>query len=70
MVPILGDEDGMLPSELETQCRLLDIHGIFLMPSCSNPTTVVMSVERKKALAAVIRDHHLILIEDIILLFK
>ncbi|MDQ8739139.1 PLP-dependent aminotransferase family protein [Paenibacillus sp. LHD-38] len=64
LVPVLGDEHGMLPSELDAQCRLLDIQGIFLMPSCSNPTTVVMSVERKKELADVIRDRHLILIED------
>ncbi|ANY70191.1 GntR family transcriptional regulator [Paenibacillus sp. BIHB 4019] len=64
LVPVLADEEGMLPSELEQHCRLLDIHGIFLMPSCSNPTTVVMSEARKKELAAVIRKHRLILIED------
>lgn len=69
LVPILGDEYGMLPSELDRQCHLLDIHGIFLMPSCSNPTTVIISEHRKKELAAVIREHHLILIEDEIYAF-
>lgn len=64
LVPVLGDEDGMLPSELDQQCRRLDIHGIFLMPSCSNPTTVMMPEARKNELAAVISEHHLILIED------
>lgn len=64
LVPVLGDEHGMLPSELDAQCRLLDIHGLFLMPSCSNPTTVIMPETRKKELAAVIREHQLILIED------
>lgn len=64
LVPIPGDEHGMLPTELENQCLQLDVHGVFLMPSCSNPTTVVIPETRKKQLAAVIRKHNLILIED------
>ncbi len=54
----------MLPNELEKQCTQLNIHGIFLMPSCCNPTTVMMSNARKKEIAAVIRKHRLLLIED------
>lgn len=64
LVPIPGDQFGMLPDELEKQCRQINIHGIFLMPSCNNPTTVMISDFRKKELAAVIRKHRLILIED------
>ncbi|MCC2543386.1 PLP-dependent aminotransferase family protein [Bacillus thuringiensis] len=64
LVPIQGDEFGMLPDELDKQCSQLDIHGIFLMPSCSNPTTIMIADFRKHELAAIIRKHHLILIED------
>lgn len=64
LVPILGDENGMLPDELENQCRLNDIHGIFLMPSCCNPTTIIISDARKKKLAGVIKKYNLIIIED------
>ena len=64
LVPIFGDENGMLPNELENQCRLNDIHGIFLMPSCSNPTTIMISDNRKKELAKVIEKFKLIVIED------
>ncbi|MDQ6597635.1 PLP-dependent aminotransferase family protein [Bacillus salipaludis] len=64
LVPIKGDQFGMLPDELEKQCSQTNIHGIFLMPSCSNPTTVMISDIRKQELAAVIRKHRLILIED------
>ncbi|TXR78274.1 PLP-dependent aminotransferase family protein [Bacillus sp. BF9-10] len=64
LVPIQGDEFGMLPSELDKQCSQLDIHGIFLMPSCSNPTTIMIADFRKKELAAIIRKHQIILIED------
>jgi len=64
LVPIPGDENGMLPDELENQCRLNDIHGIFLMPSCCNPTTIIISNTRKKELAKVIKKFKLIVIED------
>lgn len=64
LVPIQGDEFGMLPDELGKQCSQLDIHGIFLMSSCSNPTTIMIANFRKKELAVIIRKHHLILIED------
>jgi len=64
LVPILGDENGMLADELENQCRLNDIHGIFLMPSCCNPTTIIISDARKKELAGVIKKYNLIVIED------
>lgn len=64
LVPILGDNHGMLPDELENQCRLNEIHGIFLMPSCSNPTTIIISDARKKELADIIKKYNLIVIED------
>lgn len=64
LVPILGDENGMLPDRLENQCRLNEIQGIFLMPSCSNPTTIMISDARKKDLVEVIKKFKLIVIED------
>jgi DNA-binding transcriptional MocR family regulator len=64
LVPIPGDQFGMLPDELEKQCCQINIHGIFLMPSCCNPTTVMISDIRKQELAEVIHKHRLILIED------
>lgn len=64
LIPVAGDHHGMLPEELDHQCLQLDVHGIFLMPSCSNPTTVMIPEYRKKQLAAVIRKQQLILIED------
>ncbi|MDM5357025.1 PLP-dependent aminotransferase family protein [Peribacillus sp. RS7] len=64
LVPIPGDQFGMLADELEKQCCQTNIHGVFLMPSCNNPTTVMISDFRKQELAAVIRKHRLILIED------
>ena len=62
--PVLCDENGMLPSDLERACRLHDIKGIYLMPSCSNPTTVCIPADRRRALSEVIRKYDLTVIED------
>ena len=64
LVPVAGDSEGMRADELEAQHRLNPLHGVFLMPSCCNPTTVMISERRKKELASVITKHRLILIED------
>ncbi|KPU43250.1 HTH-type transcriptional regulator NorG [Oxobacter pfennigii] len=64
LVPIRGDKNGMCPDDLKRQCGTNKMKGIYLMPSCANPTTIVISKERREELAAVIRKHRLILIED------
>lgn len=69
LIAIPSDKDGMIPGELDSQCVLSGVNGVFLMPSCCNPTTVVISYNRKKDLAEVIKKHKLILIEDDIYAF-
>lgn len=64
LISVAADADGMMPDLLEKQCRLTDIKGIFLMPSCNNPTGIAMSMERRKAIARLIQQYHLILVED------
>ncbi|QHQ63369.1 aminotransferase class I/II-fold pyridoxal phosphate-dependent enzyme [Anaerocolumna sedimenticola] len=64
LIPIASDRQGMLPDELEKQSRLLDIKGIYLMPSCTNPTGVAMPLERRKAISSVISKQEMLLIED------
>jgi DNA-binding transcriptional MocR family regulator len=69
LIPVEGDKNGILPDELDSLCRQIKIHGIFLMPSCCNPTTVKMTDLRKRQLADVIRKHGIILIEDDVMAF-
>lgn len=64
LLPVPSDEYGMIPALLEKQCRLLDIKGVYLMPSCSNPTGITIPQKRRRELARVIREQELILIED------
>ncbi len=64
LIPIPCDNMGMLPGELEAACKRRKINGIFLMPSCNNPTAVITTERRKQALSTIIRHNDLILIED------
>ena len=64
LVAIGSDEEGMRTDLLERQHRLNALKGVFLMPSCCNPTTRMISERRKQALAQVIRREQLILLED------
>ena len=63
-LPVEGDDEGMLAEELDLLCRNTKVRGVFLMPSCCNPTTTVISHRRKIRLAEIISKHGLILIED------
>lgn len=64
LIPIEGDESGMNAERLETCCRTNSLQGIYLSPSCNNPTAVIMNMNRRKEIAEVINKHGLILIED------
>lgn len=62
--PVTMDLEGMLAESLEALCQKQSIKGIYLMPNMQNPTATVMSEERKKDIAEIIRRYKLILIED------
>lgn len=64
LVPIEMDESGMNPASLAVACRRDNIRGVFLMPEVQNPTTVALSDPRREELAALIKKHDLVLIED------
>lgn len=69
LIPIKGDVFGMKPEELDSQCKLNNIQGTYLMPSCNNPTGILMNMERRQEIAKVIKKNDLILIEDDIYYF-
>jgi DNA-binding transcriptional MocR family regulator len=64
LLPVEGDREGMLPEALKKAVSRHNVKGVFLMPTCANPTTVTMTKKRKDALAAVIRPHGLLVLED------
>jgi DNA-binding transcriptional MocR family regulator len=64
VIAVESDDDGILPDALqrchsETGARLL-----YLNPTVNNPTTRIMSAERRKQVAASLRNLEMTLIED------
>jgi DNA-binding transcriptional MocR family regulator len=59
-----GDEDGMLPEALAAAAGKHGVEAVYLMPTVHNPLGTVMSPDRRLALANIIRQHNLFLIED------
>lgn len=64
LIPVGCDNAGMLPKKLQTICISNHIKGIYLMPSCSNPTTIQIPLSRRRELCNVIQRNHLLIIED------
>lgn len=64
LVGIEQDDDGMSIEMLENACKMNTIKGIFLMPSCHNPTNRIMSIEKRRKIAEIIKKNNMILIED------
>jgi len=58
------DEEGMLPDQLEEHLKKGDARVVILTPTLHNPTTATMSLERRRAIAALCRQHDAYLIED------
>jgi DNA-binding transcriptional MocR family regulator len=59
-----ADREGMRPDAFETACATWRPRAVFVVPSLHNPTTVTLSEERRRALAAVARRYNVLIIED------
>lgn len=64
LVPVPSDRYGMIPEELDRIHRKNPLAGVYLMPSCSDPTASSMPEMRKKAIAGVILRRSMILLEN------
>ena len=58
------DERGMLPESVERICREQKPKVIYCIPNNQNPTCASMDDERRAALVAVARAHHVYIVED------
>lgn len=64
LIAVPADGHGMSPNELSALCKNTEIKGIYLMPTCSNPTSIFMPQSRRLELAEIIKRYHLLVIED------
>jgi DNA-binding transcriptional MocR family regulator len=58
------DRDGMLPDAFDEICRTRKPKALYCTPTLHNPTTATMPVARRKAIAAIARQHDVLIIED------
>ena len=64
LTPIRMDRSGMLPDSLEAACRAGTIRGLYLMPTCQNPTLAQIPEYRRRELVDICRHHDIMIIED------
>lgn len=64
VIACAGDEDGMLPQALAAAAASPNLKAVYLTPTVHNPLGSVMPANRRLALANVVRQHRLWLIED------
>lgn len=64
LVPVEQDTQGMIPESLEEACRNHGVRGVYVMPTCQNPTTARMPEFRRQDIAAISRRHDLLVMED------
>ena len=63
-VPIALDEQGLVPEALAAACRAGRVRALYTLPTLHNPTTAILPLERRRALAELAMRHDLLLIED------
>ena len=64
LVAVEADVSGMSADALRNLCSLSELKGVYLMPTCSNPTGIFTTMERRLELADVIKKYGLVAIED------
>lgn len=64
LMPVPQDKDGLSPIALAALCERESIRGLYLIPTCHNPTTITMPAARRKDIAHLVRKYDLLLIED------
>jgi len=58
------DDQGLLPDALDRAAQTFSSRMVFCSPTLHNPTGSIMSMERREAIAAVVRRRNLLLMED------
>ena len=61
---VATDDQGVIPSAIEAAVRSHGARAMVTCPTLHNPTGITMPEERRRAVAAVIERHGLLLIED------
>jgi len=63
-VVVLGDQDGVNVTELEETVARENPKLVYLVPTFQNPTGITLSLERRKAIGAMLQRYNVVLVED------
>ena len=58
------DDEGIRPDALEEACQNGGFSALYCVPTLQNPTSAIMSEERRRHIAEVARKHDLLVVED------
>lgn len=64
VLPVTMDHEGLLPEALTQACKQHRPAALYTMPTLHNPTTAVMSEQRREEITDVCREFGLFIIED------
>ncbi len=64
LAPVEIDKDGMVPEALEAAIAEFRPTAVYLVPTIQNPTTAIMPLERRQAIADILVRNRLLAIED------
>ncbi len=64
LAPVAMEEQGLSPEALDQACRRTGARALYCIPTLQNPTGVVWSEDRRRAVAEVVRRHGLSVVED------
>lgn len=64
IVGVAIDEDGLLPDAFEQLCRRQPPKALYVQPTLHNPTTAIMPLTRRRALAETCQKYGVAIIED------
>lgn len=64
LIPVKLDDEGIVPSSLESVCKQHDIKALIVVASHQNPTATSMTIKRRKAIANIVKQNKIWLIDD------
>lgn len=58
------DSEGILPESLDEICRQNRVAALYCTPTVQNPTTSILSEQRREAVVELCRKHNVLIVED------
>ncbi|MBS0252728.1 MAG: PLP-dependent aminotransferase family protein [Proteobacteria bacterium] len=64
VIPVAMDDEGLVPDSLEEKVRSRDARVLYCAPTLHNPTTAIMPLARRKAIAKICERYKIAVVED------